>query len=324
MQTHVGTSVEDACSYLENNHVIAIPTETVYGLAANAMSPDAIAKIYEIKNRPRFNPLILHIGHSRELEHYITDIPKMMIPLVERYMPGPMTLLLPKREIVSDWVTSGSSKVAIRIPNHALTLKLLQSLTFPLVAPSANISGYVSPTSAYHVYKNLKGKIPYILDGGECTVGLESTIVGYSESNNQIVIHRLGGLSISEIEDVIHEKVQLDISHAQPDTPGQLRSHYATHTPLYAGNVDELISIFLDKKIITIRFQNQPHDSRIYREYIMSFRGDLIEAAHNLFSILRQADEIGGDVILCEWAPNKGLGLAINDRIQRAQAILKI
>ena len=317
METQIGHEIELAKQLLEHSELVAIPTETVYGLAANALSLEAISKIYQVKNRPQFNPLILHVANVTEMKKYVSHLPSKLEILIQKFSPGPLTVLLPQSDLVPDIVTAGSSKVAIRIPNHPLTLELLQYLDFPLAAPSANISGRVSPTSAEHVLEQLSGKIPYILDGGETKIGLESTIVGYDLISQQILIHRLGGLSIEDIEEFLLEKVKLNIHHDTPETPGQLKSHYATSTELLVGEIDELI---LDKTIenVVIINYHKTKDYSVIKQFILTTQNTTTEAAKNLFRIMREADKCGASHILCEWAPNEGLGKAINDRLKKA------
>ncbi|MCE2963826.1 MAG: L-threonylcarbamoyladenylate synthase [Chitinophagales bacterium] len=317
MQTQIGLDLDKAAQLLIEGELVAIPTETVYGLAANALSAEAVSKIYQVKNRPQFNPLILHVANLFELKKYVLNLPKKVELLIQKFSPGPLTVLLPKSELVSDLVTAGSSNVAIRIPNHPLTLDLLNRLDFPLAAPSANISGTVSPTSAEHVFEQLNDKIPYILDGGETSIGIESTIVGYDDRSEEITIHRLGGLSIEEMEACIHEKIRVDIHHDQPTTPGQLKSHYATQTPLLVGNIDELIKDKNSKEIVIINY-HQLKEYEVKKQFVLSNHNSSAEAAQNLFKIMREADKCQAQYILCEWAPEEGLGLAINDRLERA------
>jgi L-threonylcarbamoyladenylate synthase len=300
---------------------IAIPTETVYGLAANALNEDAVVKIFEVKNRPAFNPLIIHVGSWLAVEKYVQHIPVKAILLAEKFTPGPLTFLLQKKTTIPDIVTAGSEKVAIRIPNHPLTLALLQSLDFPLAAPSANPFGYISPTTAQHVLENLSGKIPYILDGGAATVGLESTIIGFDE-NEQVLLYRTGGTSTEEIEAVLKEKILPAPASPQnnPETSGQLKSHYAPHTPLYIGNMEEMIKQFAGRQIASISFTKQFEDIDAEKQFILSKDGNLAEAAKNLFAALRAIDQLKVEVILAEVFPNEGIGRAINDRLNRASA----
>jgi L-threonylcarbamoyladenylate synthase len=197
----IGRDIEKAKSLLMQGDLVAIPTETVYGLAGNALDPEAVALIFETKNRPSFDPLILHTSSIGRVEDFVSSFPEKLKILAESFWPGPLTLLLPRKSVVPDLVTSGLDRVAVRVPKHPLTLALLESLDFPLAAPSANPFGYISPTRPEHVEAQLGEKIPYILDGEACDVGLESTIVGLEE--DEIVIYRLGGLEISAIEKLV-------------------------------------------------------------------------------------------------------------------------
>jgi len=322
MITTIGIDISKAAALLKQGELVAVPTETVYGLAANALDENAVLKIYHAKNRPRFNPLILHVASFEKLKQYAEVIPADCIKLAEKFSPGPITFLLKKKDSVPDLVTAGSKKVAIRIPNHPMLTELLKQIDFPLAAPSANPSGYVSPVTAHHVLEGLNGKIPYILDGGECKVGLESTIVGFED--DQTIIYRLGGISKEAIEKVLGKIVGLLLSHSAPDTPGQLKSHYATSTPLYFGNAEELISRFSDKEFVIISLDKQFSNIDPAFQFQLSASGNLDEAARNLFSILRKADEMKMGLIIADKMPDKELGAAINDRLQRAQHENKI
>ncbi len=320
MHTIIGNDIKKAGEYLINGEVVAIPTETVYGLAGNALNEDAVLKIYEAKNRPSFNPLIVHIKSWEEAREYVRQIPAKAKLLAEKFTPGPLTFLLYKKEIIPDLVTAGSDKVAIRIPNHPVALQLLQLLNFPLAAPSANPFGYISPTTAQHVLEGLDGKIPYILDGGVANVGLESTIIGFDENEN-VLLYRTGGISAEQIEEVLNEKVTVSklSSEEAPETAGQLKSHYAPHTPLYVGNIDELKKQFEGKRIATISFTKQFDSIDEAKQFILSDSGNLEEAAKNLFTVLRLTDKLKVDVILAERFPDEGIGRAINDRLNKAQ-----
>ncbi len=319
IDTIIGTDLSYAVSLLKQNELVAIPTETVYGLAANALETEAVIKIFETKNRPFFNPLILHVSSINEIDNY-AYLNEMSLKLANFFMPGPFTLLLNKKEIVPDLVTAGSSKVAIRIPNHPLTKELLSKLKFPLAAPSANPFGYVSPVSASHVLQGLNGKIKYILDGGICNVGIESTIIEIE--NDNVIIHRVGGLAIEVIESVIGKKI-IYANNNKPQTSGQLKSHYATNTDLIQGNIDELFIENRNKKIAVITFKKLYSQLDFAHQFVLSKSGDINEAAKNLFSAMRKIDELNYDLILAEVFPNLGLGIAINDRLSRAQFINK-
>lgn len=325
MQTITGKDIDKAKDYLTNGELVAIPTETVYGLAANALNVEAVIKIFEVKNRPTFNPLIVHSADWQTALQYVQDVPGKAWLLAKTFMPGPLTFLLNKKETIPDLVTAGSPKVAIRVPNHPLTLELLKRLDFPLAAPSANPFGYISPTSAQHVMQNLGGQIPYILDGGQSTVGLESTIIGFDEKE-QVVLYRSGGIAVEEIETIIGEKVllQQNANEKKPETSGQLKSHYAPNTPLYIGNISQLIKQFSSDKIASISFKNEFEGIEKGYQFILSPSGNLHEAASNLFAALRKIDELDATIILAEPFPNEGIGRAINDRLSRAQTENKI
>lgn len=323
MNTLIGTDITIAAELLTKGDLVSIPTETVYGLAANALNEDAVLKIYKVKHRPQFNPLIVHVASWQKAQEFITDVPFKANNLAEIFWPGPLTLLLNKKHVVPDLVTAGSNRVAIRVPNHSLTLELLKQLDFPVAAPSANPSGYVSPTTASHVFENLKGKIPYILDGGPCTVGVESTIIGWN-NDDEPEIYRLGGVTVEAIETAIGQKAKIKKMLAEnPDTPGQLKSHYSTHTPLHMGVMEEMLRRFEDEKIVLINFSNYHPDLPKEQQLILSINGTMEEAAKNLFKVLREADALKADVLLAELLPQKGIGAAINDRLERAQFIMK-
>jgi L-threonylcarbamoyladenylate synthase len=320
METLIGTDIDHAAALLSAGEVVAIPTETVYGLAANALNPDAVLRIYEAKDRPRFNPLILHVPSVAAFERYAREIPEACRQLADAFSPGPLTFLLPKRSEVPDIVTAGSDLVALRIPQHPVALELLSKLSFPLAAPSANTSGYVSPVTAAHVFQGLGGRIPYILDGGPCTVGLESTIVSFRDGD--ILIHRYGAVTPEDIERVTGKAPEEAVSqHNAPDAPGQLKSHYAPDRPLFMGDVNSLMHAHAGKRIAVISFMDPLLKPAPACSWVLSPSGDLHEAARNLFQALRSADAAEVDLIIAEVFPVEGLGWAINDRLSRAQFI---
>lgn len=316
MQTIIDKDIQTATNFLNIGEVVAIPTETVYGLAANAFDVNAVTKIFEAKNRPFFDPLIVHTHAIEEVDKLVLEIPPQLLALAKKFWPGPLTLLLPKKDIIPDLVTAGLPDVGIRIPQQELTLKLLRHLNFPLAAPSANPFGYVSPTSAQHVFDQLQGNIPYILDGGACKVGLESTIVGMQ--NGMVTIYRIGGLSLEEIERTVG-KTQLEIHQGDnPAAPGMLSSHYAPHKPVIIGNIAENIKKYNQSKIGIISFKSQFSMIESKYCYTLSVKGDLSEAAQHLFGALRSLDQSDIELILTEYFPDEGLGRAINDRLKRA------
>ncbi len=314
----IGVDVTKAANFLKQNKLVAIPTETVYGLAANALNEEAVLSIFEAKKRPFFDPLIIHVPTINEVTKYATLNDERLLKLANTFWPGPLTLLLPKKNNIPTIVTSGLDKVAVRIPNHILTLQLLHLIDFPLAAPSANPFGYVSPTTAQHVSKQLNDKIDYILDGGNCSVGLESTIVGIEE--DCICIYRLGGLTLEAIENCVGN-VKLSINNSSnPKAPGQLKSHYSPKKPLLLGSVTELLKKYTNKKVGVICFGDEPLKTNNLTIYNLSKRKNINEAALNLFKFLRQADEDTLEILVAELLPEEGLGMAINDRLKRASS----
>jgi L-threonylcarbamoyladenylate synthase len=308
----IGKDIDKAIDLLRAGELVAIPTETVYGLAANALDTKAVIKIFEAKNRPLFDPLILHVATYTDALKYCVDLPPVAVDLAGFLWPGPLTMLLNKRDRVPDLVTSGLPQVAIRIPYHPLTQELLWKLDFPLAAPSANPFGYISPTTAQHVEAQLGDKVSYILDGGPCEVGVESTIVGFE--GDAIIVYRLGGLAIEDLYKYA-EKVELRINHSSnPQAPGQLKSHYAPLKPLLLGNVNELLATY--PKAAVLSFQKKYTDTTKQ----LSPSGDMQEAAHNLFAYMRELDAGDADLIIAERFPDSFLGRAINDRLERAAA----
>ena len=314
----IGTDLRYAASLLTAGTPVAIPTETVYGLAANALQPEAVAEIFAIKNRPHFNPLIIHTHSVAGVEAWVEALPAEATRLFEAFSPGPLTLLLPRKALIPDLITAGSPRVAVRIPAHPLTLALLRMLPFPLAAPSANPFTYISPTTAQHVADQLGDRIPYILDGGPCAVGVESTIVGWE--GDQPVLYRSGGVAAEAIEALLGRPLLTPAQAHKPATPGQLLSHYAPKAALYLGDVQELLPQHDPARTALLRFREPVPGIPADRQVILSPSGDLREAAQTLFAALRHLDSLPVNVILAEPVPDMGLGRAINDRLRRAQA----
>ncbi|MCC5939072.1 MAG: threonylcarbamoyl-AMP synthase [Lunatimonas sp.] len=316
----IGIDIHKASAILQAGNLVAIPTETVYGLAGNALDPVAVTKIFETKNRPSFDPLIVHVAGVDQVARYTREFPEELRKLAVAFWPGPLTLLLPKKDIVPDLVTSGLDTVAVRVPSHPVTSALLQAVDFPLAAPSANPFGYISPTQAVHVQDQLGEKIAYILDGGDCSVGLESTIVGLE--HGQLIVYRLGGLSVSAIEEVVGPVLILPQSSSNPKSPGMLKSHYAPRTPVVLGDLDQLMENYRQKgeEFAILSFSKDYDEIGKEKKVVLSPQGDFGEAARNLFSGMRFLDKAGVSVILAEELPEKHLGKAINDRLRRAAA----
>ena len=314
----IGRDLERAALLLQEGALVAIPTETVYGLAGNAFSETAVAEIFAVKQRPAFDPLIVHAGCLDRLQALAADFPPEARRLAELFMPGPLTLLLPKSELIPDLVTAGSPNVALRIPNHPMTLDLLNLLEFPLAAPSANPFGYISPTTAQHVEQQLGSRIPYILDGGPCQVGLESTIVGFD--GPQAIIYRKGGIPVEAIEEIAGPALVMAHSSSDPLAPGMLKSHYAPKVPLLLGNLDELIREHRHLRLGILSFQRVFPGLPRNCQVVLSENGDFTEAARRLFAGMRYLDGLPIDLILAELLPEEHLGRAINDRLRRAAA----
>jgi L-threonylcarbamoyladenylate synthase len=315
VKTEIGTDLNQVIELLQSGELVAIPTETVYGLAANGTNELAIQKIFEAKNRPTSNPLILHFPNEEAIMPYVEEFPEVLRELTEKFWPGPLTVLLNKSELVPDRITAGHNRVAVRVPAHSVTLELLKNLPFPLAAPSANPYGNISPTKAEHVFHQLSGKIPYVLDGGSCNKGLESTIVGME--NEKLVIYRLGSISTEQIEGVWGYKPTIHQSSEEaPLTSGMVKYHYAPSTPLYF--IESINEIDTSVSSGFIFFQNDFID--VENKIILSETGNLNEAAQRLYDSLHLMDSKELKQIYIERFPDTGLGITINDRLNRATA----
>ena len=314
----IGKNIELAITLLQKEKVVAIPTETVYGLAGNAFSPKAVSTIFAVKDRPSFDPLIVHTNEFERARAFTAAIPDWARELARHFMPGPLTLLLPKAAIIPDIVTAGLPQVAVRVPIHPMAQELLKRLDFPLAAPSANPFGYISPTAAEHVEQQLGSRIPYILDGGPCQIGLESTIVGFEDG--QVVVYRQGGLAVEELRKVVAPLIVRPHSSSNPQAPGMLKSHYAPRAPLVLGRLPVLQKRYRGQKIGVIAFRSPLPGIPAECQLVLSPAGELEEAARNLFAGMRRLDGLALDAIIAELLPEQGLGRAINDRLRRAAA----
>jgi L-threonylcarbamoyladenylate synthase len=312
-----------AKSFLDKGELVAIPTETVYGLAANAFNKEAVDKIYNLKKRPKNNPLIIHCHSIEQIEKLVTEIPKDAYELANQFWPGPLTILLKKNELIPEFITSGSEYAAFRIPNHPLTLELLKQLDYPLVAPSANPSNRISPTKAIHVYDYFKDTIPYILDGGDCTEGIESTIVHFDEQNAKIL--RPGSITFQQLFYVvpsitIDQKIQ-----EKPIAPGLSKKHYSPTSPFKVIDKVDLNILLTYKakfnKIAVITCKKEHVSILDIDFYCYSENGDIDHIATNLYDLLLSVDSKGYDLIISELAPEVGKGIAINNRLKRANNI---
>lgn len=313
----ISTDLKKAKKILESNELVAIPTETVYGLAGNIYNETAIKKIFETKKRPFFNPLIVHIYNKEMLNEIAVEIPEKAKKLAVAFWPGSLTLVLKKNSKISDLITAGKDTVAVRVPNHKMTLALLKSLSFPLAAPSANPFGSISPTTAQHVADYFPTNLSMVLNGGNCENGIESTIIGFEDE--QPVLFRLGSISIEEIEVVIG-KIQIKNNKEQsPDAPGMLSRHYAPQTKtILVDDVANEIKHHPNKKIGILVFKNSIPNQAIFSTEILSEKGDLKQAMSNLYAAMHRLDKQNLDLIITEKFPENNFGKSINDRLQRA------
>jgi L-threonylcarbamoyladenylate synthase len=319
MTCPIGADIRLAASMLREGGLVAFATETVYGLGADARNLRAIARLFDVKDRPRFDPLIVHIADVSRLDEIASEVPLPAKKLAAAFWPGPLTLVLPKTDIIPDLITSGLPTVAVRIPAHSQALDLLRTADVPLAAPSANLFGRLSPTTAQHVAEQLSDQIDYILDGGPCRIGVESTVLQFAGNVPRLL--RPGGLPLEEIESVIGP-VTVAAYTAEEETkprfsPGQLPRHYSPSTPLVVQAAgDPLPRAARQSGLLTICC---PADtSKFATVEILSADGDLTEAAAGFFGALRRLDAMHLDLIVAEPFPEHGLGRALNDRLRRA------
>ncbi|MDB4482846.1 L-threonylcarbamoyladenylate synthase [Akkermansiaceae bacterium] len=322
-------AVAEAVALLENGGLVALPTETVYGLAADAFDAEAVAKVFEVKERPSFDPLIIHIGHKRDLD-IVANIPEeldeIVDELVSTYWPGPLTLVLPKKEDVPELVTSGLETVAVRMSAHEVMRAVAKEI--PVAAPSANRFGRISPTSADAVMEELGGKIPMVIDGGACRDGLESTIVApeMSEKGPVLRLLRPGPISREDLRKIAKVIKPKKTKADHIEAPGQVESHYAPTTPLV---VMDKPSDFVPEEGVKyglLSYRGEGNSSLMeatdwaHVEIMSPGKGKLAEGAVRLFYCLRKLDAAGVDVIISESVSETGIGVAMMDRLRRAAA----
>lgn len=307
-------ALKEAASLIRKGQVVAFPTETVYGLGANAFEAKAVTKIFEVKQRPYFDPLIVHIADFKDLEKLCRKVNKKARILAKKFWPGPLTLLLPKSKLIPEIVTASLETVAIRMPSHPVALKLIKEARVPIAAPSANLFGCLSPTTAQHVAEQIGKKIGLIIDGGKCPLGIESTVI---DPISKTVL-RLGGLPLEEIEKVIG-KVKISSFNQLPLSPGQLPHHYCPRTPL---KILENKNFNLPKgvKAGLLAFKPPKDKLSFKRIEVLSVSEDLQEAASNFFSSLHKLDKANLDIIYAQPLPEKGLGRAMMDRLRKAES----
>jgi L-threonylcarbamoyladenylate synthase len=315
--TLVSKDILKAAEILSRDELVAIPTETVYGLAANIYSDSAIKKIFELKKRPFFNPLIVHIHSMEQVMELAVDFPEKAQQLAKAFWPGSLTLILKKQAAVPDLITAGSNTVGIRMPHHDLTLKLLKSLPFPVAAPSANPFTHISPTTAQHVKNYFDGALEMVLDGGDCKNGIESTIVGFE--NKEAVVYRLGSISLEDIRAVVGNVTLKNNKDKAPNAPGMLEKHYAPQTKTYlVENIANFIAQHPDQKIGLLLHIKEPKELEVVKTIYLTETGDLKEAASKLYSAMHELDKLDLDLIVAQRLPDTGLGKSINDRLERA------
>ncbi len=315
----IGTDIDHAAAILRDGGLVAIPTETVYGLAADARNPQAIASVFAAKNRPTFDPLIVHLEGKSSVLEYAREFPPIAVRLADRFWPGPLTLVLPRRPVIPDLVTSGLDGVGLRVPAHPMALALLQRCGFPLAAPSANPFGGISPTTAEHVAAGLGHVVDYILDGGPCSVGVESTVVSLMQPRP--VVLRPGGLSMEAIAEVagsvdraVSDPTKDDC--AQP-SPGMLSRHYAPRTPLRLIEPAEAAVATSGENAGLLTWGSLPNTGFTH-VVNLSETSDLKTCAAGFFAALRELDSRVLDDIVARKFPETGLGVALNDRLRRA------
>lgn len=308
----VNQDIDIAAGYIREGRLVAFPTETVYGLGANALNPLAVAKIFELKERPSFDPLIVHIASVDGLDKLTVNKDSRVLLLAAKFWPGPLTIVLPKSDIVPDIVTSGLDTVGIRMPNNPIALELIRKAGCPIAAPSANKFGRVSPTTAQHVKKQLPN-VDYILDGGKTQVGIESTIITLNEKGFEILRH--GVITREDLESVIPFHSGRDTSDSIV-APGMLKSHYSPNKPLYfLGDVH--LNDMQRSNAGLLSFNTT--DTEGYKMVIpLSTSGNLREYAVNLFAAIHKMEESDVEYIVAEPVEEHGIGLAIMDRLRKA------
>lgn len=305
-------NIRISAEIIRSGGLVAFPTETVYGLGADALNPVAAAAIFEAKKRPFFDPLIVHIAELSEVERIAQNVESKVLKLMEKFWPGPLTIVLEKKETVPDIITSGFPTVAVRMPVHPAARGLIRAAGTPIAAPSANRFGCLSPTTAEHVYNQLGESVDIILDGGPCTIGIESTIIKLL--NNRIYLLRPGGIAPDEIEDFTGETLLTEHPKEKPEVPGQLPYHYSPEKQVILA---DKISRF-EARSGYLFFKKPDFTYPENRTRILSETGDIREAAANLFSHLHWLDMLDIDKIYAERVEGAGLGIAIMDRLKKA------
>ena len=316
----ISRDIQSACDLLRSGRVIGMPTETVYGLAADALNPQGVAEVYRVKKRPSFNPLILHVASLAHAQSHALVFYPQAEALAKVFWPGPLTLVLPKKEHIPDQITAGKSTFAVRVPNHPVALALLEAYPNPIVAPSANLFGTLSPTSADHVVRNLGDQVPLVLDGGDCNLGIESTIVGFTPEGIPEVF-RLGSITLDQLKEVCPDILFRPGTHKEVLAPGMYPKHYAPKTPLLVVNRWDEVRQLSEKygRIAIVAQEPIPVFESIPADvFYWSDDPSLVSVAHHFYRVLDQLDEQNFDLIVTTWFAEQGLGSALNDKLKRA------
>ena len=307
----IGKNIDFAKDKLDKGGLVAIPTETVYGLGGNALNLESVDKIFNLKNRPSNDPLICHTNSISKIEKYVNEIPDVAYKLAEKFWPGPLTLIFEKKEIIPNKTTSNLKTVGFRIPNKEITLDLLKNLDYPVSAPSANKFGYISPTRTEHIFKNFSQGIDYVLDGGACELGIESTIIGFENKNT--IVYRLGSLVVEDIEKCVGD---ITIYSNEESFPGSFKSHYSPSKKLYLGDIKMLKDKFKDKRIGVLCFDKYYDFIKEKNQILLSKNSSLFEASKNLYSSLYELDNMKNiDIILSSLVEDTLIGRTINNRL---------
>ncbi|MAR40500.1 MAG: threonylcarbamoyl-AMP synthase [Flammeovirgaceae bacterium] len=307
----IGKNIDFAKDKLDKGGLVAIPTETVYGLGGNALNLESVDKIFNLKNRPSNDPLICHTNSISKIEKYVNKIPDVAYKLAEKFWPGPLTLIFEKKEIIPNKTTSNLKTVGFRIPNKEITLDLLKNLDYPISAPSANKFGYISPTRTEHIFKNFSQGIDYVLDGGACELGIESTIIGFENKNT--IVYRLGSLVVEDIEKYVGD---ITIYSNEENFPGSFKSHYSPSKKLYLGDIKMLKDKFKDKRIGVLCFDKYYDFIKEKNQILLSKNSSLFEASKNLYSSLYELDNMKNiDIILSTLVEDTLIGRTINNRL---------
>jgi L-threonylcarbamoyladenylate synthase len=323
MNQRISTDIIEACAILRRGGLVAFPTETVYGLGADAKNLVAVAKIFTAKQRPQDHPVIVHIADSDQLKDWVGDVNSAAQKLIQHFWPGPLTLILPRAKTVLDCITGGQNTIGVRMPDHPVAQALLQTFRGGIAAPSANRFGHISPTRAEHVRQELGDAVDLILDGGDCLVGIESTIVDVS--GEQVKILRPGIITATQISEVLGEEITLNsnIVGASVRTSGMLLSHYAPQTALQIIAPAELlneIKLLLAKNKTVAVIARQPALLIHPDLYWFTLSSETEAYAHELYARMRAADQLNCAVILVEDVPQSEQWLAVRDRLNKASA----